>query len=201
MRFKKPSRTIVIAFLTVVLASVFMFLKAGEFLVVHDPQPLQKADAIIVLGGDTGSRSLAALDLYKRGFAGYVLLTGIEDMEPAAVDYYLNWRAQIFLKSGVEKKTIMFDSRSRNTWEEANNTFKLMERLRWRHVIVVSDPPHMRRLKLVWDKVFKGSPLKYTLYPSRPEWWSADRWWKKENTVKFVFEEYLKLLYYSFVHY
>jgi uncharacterized SAM-binding protein YcdF (DUF218 family) len=177
-----------------------LFIKAGQLLVTDNSSPLKEADAIIILGGDSGSRSLNGLELYKKGYGRYILLTGIENGEPGAMDYYLNWRAQIFSNAGVERNNILFDKNSRNTWEEADNTFRLMQKLHWRHVIVVSDPPHMRRLKLVWDKVFKSPDLSYSLYPSTPTWWKADQWWSNETSAKFVFEEYLKLLYYFVVH-
>ena len=63
-------------------------------------------------------------------------------------------------------------------------------------VVVVSDPPHMRRLAWVWDKVFAGSGKAYTLVASDMEGWDAGYWWRTSTNAQFVFAEYIKLVYY-----
>src|SRR5437870_73480 len=44
-------------------------------------QSASKADVIVVLGGDTGSRLVTTVDLYRRGYASAVFLAGIESDE------------------------------------------------------------------------------------------------------------------------
>jgi hypothetical protein len=62
--------------------------------------------------------------------------------------------------------------------------------------MVVSDPPHMRRLQWVWARVFKGSGIQVALIEGKPGWWNAERWWSNEASAKFVVSEYLKIAYY-----
>src|SRR3954464_13931378 len=50
----------------------WLFSTLGAFLVVVDP--LQKADAIVVLGGTMYERQLEAVDLYKAGMAPRICL-------------------------------------------------------------------------------------------------------------------------------
>lgn len=178
---------------------IFAFFYSGKFLSSPASSP-QKSDLIIVLGGDAGARSLKGVELYNSGYAQKVLLTGLEDGEQETRPYYLNWRAQIFISKGIPKKNILFDIQSMNSWDEANNTLKLMKSYGWKSVIVVSDPPHLRRLHWVWGKVFKDSGLRYTLIAGVPQWWQADKWWSNEQAGKFVINEYVKLIYYFFSH-
>ena len=79
--------TLVISFL-IVFTGVFL-LYAGKFLASPARGP-QKADVIIVLGGDTGARSICGLQLYKQGYAHYILLTGLEEGEQTTQQFYLN---------------------------------------------------------------------------------------------------------------
>ena len=71
-----------------------------------------------------------------------------------------------------------------------------MQKQKWQSVIIVSDPPHMRRLAWTWARVFKDSGLHYVLVASEPEWWSPGGWWKYEQSGAFVIMEYIKLAYY-----
>jgi hypothetical protein len=67
-------------------------------------------------------------------------------------------------------------------------------------VLVVSDPPHMRRLSWVWGRVFAGSGKTYTLVASNMENWDAGHWWRTSLNAQFVFAEYIKLGYYLFTY-
>jgi len=67
-------------------------------------------------------------------------------------------------------------------------------------VLVVSDPPHLRRLDHVWGKVFAGSGIQYRLIAAPMEKWDAARWWSNEASAQYVVIEYIKLGYYWLVH-
>ena len=54
------------------LLAVFALSRLGAWLVVEDP--LEKADAIFVLGGTRYERPLEAVDLYKAGWAPRIML-------------------------------------------------------------------------------------------------------------------------------
>src|SRR4051794_36168147 len=53
-----------------------------------------KSDVIVVLGGDTGSRLLATVDLYKKGIAPAIFLAGVESDELSTYEPDLNIRLQ-----------------------------------------------------------------------------------------------------------
>ena len=168
--------------------------KAGYWLEAAGQAPA-KANAIVVLGGDNGERSLKAQALYHDGYARIIVLTGLEKGS-ATPPPRLTWRADYLAAHGVPRSVLRFEVGSRNSYEEATNILALMQKHKWQGVIVVSDPPHMRRLAWTWNRVFKDSGLHYVLVPSGAVWWSPGEWWRDELSGSFVIMEYIKLAYY-----
>lgn len=177
------------------IAGFVFFRKAGSILTIP-LSTIKPADVIVILGGETGTRSIRGLELYRERFSSQILLTGIEYDEFQMRPVYLDWRSQFLILSGVPKDRILFDLRARNSWEEAKNTLALMKQKRWHRVIVVSDPPHLRRVDWVWGKIFKDSGIEYFLCASHPSWWDEKKWWSNEMSMKFVTMEYLKIGFY-----
>jgi uncharacterized SAM-binding protein YcdF (DUF218 family) len=178
---------------------VFAFLQAGRLLGLPAQEP-EKADLIVALGGDNGGRVHKVAILFKEGFAPLVLLTGMEGGYAKTRNDYLNWRARFLEEHGIPKSDLIFDDVSGSSWEEAINTLHLMRIRDFHRVLVVSDPPHLRRLDWVWRKVFAGSGKEYRLISSDMEGWDAAHWWRNENAAQFVVMEYVKLGYYLVVH-
>lgn len=150
----------------------------------------------VILGGETGARSIRGLELYQEGLSSKILLSGFEYGEHQTQQAYLDGRSQFFIAAGIPKSRILFELRARNSWAEAENILALMKQKGWKRVIVVSDPPHLRRLDWVWDKILKDSGIEYSLSASHPSWWDEKKWWRNEMSMKFVVMEYLKIGYY-----
>ena len=167
----------------------------GHFLEAPAQQPVP-ADLIAALGGDNGARAARVLDLYRGGFATKVLLTGPEGGHSRTRPSYLGWRARYLVDQGLPEQALLYDHRSASTWEEAINTLRLMQEMNLDRVLVVSDPPHMRRLAWVWSKVFAGSGKQFTLVASDMEGWDAAGWWRSSGNAQYVFGESIKLAYY-----
>jgi uncharacterized SAM-binding protein YcdF (DUF218 family) len=168
---------------------------AGSFLAApaRTPQPV---DCIVALGGDAGERIMKAVELYRSGLAPVILLTGVEGSPLDTRRIYQDWRAEYLVKAGVPVSAILYDEKSANSWEEARNTLILATTRGWKQVMVVSDPPHMRRLALAWSKAFAGTGKNYILVASVPAWWQERAWWQNERAAQFVITEYIKLGYY-----
>lgn len=175
---------------------VVAFFQAGSYLGSPAQSPVQ-ADIILALGGDNGERVAMAARLYHQGYAPRVMLTGLENGPTVTRSNYLNWRVQFLLDEKVPDGVVILERGAGNTWEEAVNTLVLLKQRGWKRVIVVSDPPHMRRLHWVWSKVFAGSDKEFVLVHSAPEWWNPARWWAHNQSGPFVVMEYIKLAYYG----
>jgi uncharacterized SAM-binding protein YcdF (DUF218 family) len=198
MRIGKTVRWL-IAITFVLTALVMAFLSAGRFLAAPARAPV-KSDLLVSLGGDDGGRSDRALELYKKGYAPRILLTGPEGAHWKLRVRRLNWRARYFVEEGVPERALLYDRESRNSWEEAVSTLRLMQSMKLERVLVVSDPPHMRRLSWVWGKVFEGSGKRFVLVASDADDWDPDLWWNTSSSAQFVFGEYIKLAYYLLHH-
>lgn len=173
------------------------FLNLGRFLQAPARAPV-RADLIVALGGDVGYRISKAYDLYRLGYGSRILVTGAEGSPEMTRDPYLGWRAKYLVDKGVPRDAILFDSRSSNSRDEAFNTLHLMMQKGWHIALVVSDPPHLRRLSLVWGSTFSQPGMEFVLVSSDPEWWDSRRWWVNDHAALFVFAEVIKIIYHWF---
>lgn len=154
------------------------------------------SDVIVALGGDDGHRVKKVVELFRAGYADTVLITGLEGSPSGERAYYLNWRAKVLTDAGVAADRLQIESTASNSYEEARAVLALLQARQWSKALVVSDPPHMRRLNRVWSRTFAGSGKSYVLVASEPRWWDAERWWTSEKSGQFVLTELIKMGYY-----
>ena len=173
---------------------------AGLYLAEPEHEPI-RADLIVALGGDTGARIIRAHELFAAGYARRILVTGV-DATPSKRDGFKgDARIAYLLKAGVRHESILVDSQSRNTWEEAASTRRLMEENGWHTALVVSDPPHMRRLNWVWTKICAGRPLTFVLVHAPLEGWNASYWWRSKAATQYALAEFVKLGLYRILYF
>jgi uncharacterized SAM-binding protein YcdF (DUF218 family) len=182
-----------------VAAGIVAFFQVGYFLEAPAQEP-EKADLIVPLGGGGSSRVHKAAELYEQGLAPNMLLTDIRGGDANSRPHSSDWRIRFLLEHGVPDNMLVFDALSTTSWEEAVNTLRLMRERNWRRVLVVSDPPHLRRLAWTWGKVFEGSGKEYRLIAAPLEGWDPGRWWQNESSSRFVMLEVTKLAYYQVAH-
>jgi hypothetical protein len=75
-----------------------------------------------------------------------------------------------------------------------------MKSRQWKTALVISDPPHLRRLAMVWGPVCSQHDLEYRLIATEPSTWNASGWWRDKAWAKFVSMELLKLSYYAMAY-
>lgn len=175
-----------------------LLLKGGEFLSSPKHEP-QKADLIVVLGGGVGDRLKKGYELFASGLSTRILLTGFPELNDGVLPVYAKWRIRYLTELGIPESAILTDNTAKNTVEEARIIKKLMLENQWKNVLIVSDPPHLRRLSIIFSKVFEDrSNLNYALISSNSSWWSASRWWKNTISAQFFILEVIKLFYFYF---
>ena len=173
-----------VAFLLLPEVGLVGFFTAGVVLAAPAGLP-HAADAVVVLGGDGGSgRYTRGRELLGAGYSRQLVL-----IEPNASDH----KDALANFPGV---LIWDDVLPGNSWGEAKVTRAKMKANGWKAVLVVSDPPHMLRLRYAWFSNFFGSGVSYTLIATNPPWWSPWRWWSNPESKGFVENEVLKLGYY-----
>ena len=184
---------------TLLLLLAILFVNLGHWLSEPVNQPV-KTDLIVTLGGGGIERDQMAADLYKAGYAKKILLTGMYASLRAGQSYYQSPRSLFLLKQGIPAKALHFDGLSINTHQEAINIAAVLTAQHWHSALVVTDPPHIRRVAFCLSSVFKKTNLSYWLIPSNAPTWHADRWWQDERWRRFSLDEVLKLIFYAIVY-
>lgn len=156
-----------------------------------------QADLIVVLGGGTAERLSKGIDLYKQGFAEKLLLTGFPELKAEAVPGYIKWRVQYLIDAGIPMQSLVLNGTARSSAEEAAWVKNYLITNKAGKAIIVSDPPHIRRLSYIYTSVFEAHPeLSYDLVASEPVWWNSNKWWSNKYSAQFVILETVKFSYY-----
>jgi uncharacterized SAM-binding protein YcdF (DUF218 family) len=166
---------------------------AARALVVQDP--LHRADAILVLGGETrrGDRVAHAVTLYKRGLAPLLVLSGV----PAgfrAHEAEIMQRHAEFL--GVPPERILAVKHdSDSTREEADVVVPVLKSRGMREVILVTSNYHTGRAKRIFTKAAGPDGPKFLASPVNEDNFDPDVWWMKRRYAKTFFFEAVKTVW------
>jgi uncharacterized SAM-binding protein YcdF (DUF218 family) len=184
---------VIITLLTLmIIFHPFLLERAAEYLIVQDK--LEKADAILVYAGDAnGERVAQAVDLYKKGYGKFLLMSG----GPAIwhQTYADNMRAQA--KSlGVADKDILIEDRSCSTYEDAKFSLPMLKAKKVRSVILVTSPYHMRRALRTTRRQFDKEGIKVIAYPVQNSEFKVKGWWKRHDATQVVVWEYEAFIFY-----
>jgi uncharacterized SAM-binding protein YcdF (DUF218 family) len=191
---RKLQKTLGVIFIIVAVLATFhqLWLPAlGQGLIINDP--LQKADAIVVLGGGMGDREVTGARLYKEGYAPLVVTTGEPLRIPSLEDTpFAKFSADYLKKLGVPESAIIQMSQSTSTCDDARFTLASLP-AGAKRIIVVTDPFHTRRAQMI----FKGraqNQVEVIMVPASPSWFDPVVWWTRENALIATVSEYLKLI-------
>ena len=178
---------------TLVAGAYILLRAAGAYLIYADE--LQPADVIVVLSGGTDSRMNEALRLYKEDYAKIIVLT--ETGEQTEGYEYLNsfdMRIQL-INNGIPSGNIMITDLTVNTTvDEAVAIRDLMQNRQFRSAIVVTDPYHTRRSKLIFNQVFDETGIDIIMHPVRSSWYNSRTWFTSVKGWQFTLLEYAKLI-------
>jgi uncharacterized SAM-binding protein YcdF (DUF218 family) len=162
------------------------FPKIWRHLLVIDSQP-EKADAIVLLGGESQARPVEAARLFKAGVAPLVLIIGTGDTPT-------NRRALI--KEGVPPDRIMVETKSRSTLQNADFAKPLLEKAGVRQAVLVTSSFHARRALTTFQQRIPG--VNFGVATSRIGWWDTPSGRLQEDEWAAI--EMMKIPGYWFVH-
>ena len=99
-------------------------------------------------GGGAQERIAQAVHLYKSGYAPVLILSSgyVYSFQEAEV-----MRA-LAIDQGVPASMILLERRAANTYQNVRFVDDILREHRWRRVLLVSSPYHMRRALLVWHR-------------------------------------------------
>lgn len=166
--------------------------QAAAWLVTNDP--LIRADALIVLSGDsTGERVMQGVALWRQGYAPTVILSGGPIGRWTTAAEVMRKEALLL---GLPSRAILLEEESMSTWEQAVKTLPMVRKLGARRVIVVTSPYHARRARWTFRRIFGPAGIEVLVSPSPYSKFQVDRWWAREQDTEDVLLEYFKMLHY-----
>ena len=180
-----------------------LFRNAGTYLVKSEP--LKKADAMVLLMGSIPDRVLQAVDLYKEGFAGKLII-----VEESMGSYRkLEERGAHFISNTTQARNaaiamgipadsiIILPGDARSTQMEAvivREYLKTQPGLDT--IILVTSPDHTRRATMIFEKAFQKQNMPVVVYssPSKYSSYTGKGWWKNKEGIQTVMFEYVKMV-------
>ena len=181
-----------------VASAVIIFLGVGRWLTVEDP--LDKAQAIVVLSGRMPMRAKEAARLYNAGYAPQVWLT--RAVEPAASLQEMHiayigedfFNSRVLMHEGVPANAIhVLDQRINNTADEIPVIATELERQRGGAVIIVTTKAHTRRVRALW-KELSGGRGRAIVRAASTDTFAPGHWWRSTGDSLDVLREVLGLL-------
>ena len=180
------------------LSAVVIVLGVGRWLVVEDP--LEKAQAIVVLSGRMPLRALEAAKLYREGYAPKVWVTHssepgatLEAMQIAYVgeDFY---DLRVLVHEGVPADTIrVLEPPIVNTADEIRAVSAALEEEKGGTVIIVTNKVHTRRVRILWHQLVAGRGQAIVRAASGDRF-EPRRWWRTTGDALDVVREILGIL-------
>jgi len=187
-----------LVFLVVILPVVILGIlwATGKYLVTSDT--LQPSDAVVALSGaENSNRMDEAEKLYQEGLARWVILTETGEVYPETTALLSSIYKNELVEMGVPEDAILItDKVASSTWGEARVVRKLMLREGFTSCIVVTDPYHTRRVRIVFEDEFQPHNLTLIVRSTSKTWFRPSRWWMSNEGWNVVISEYSKLLGY-----
>jgi len=180
--------------------------RAGAWLVKENVP--EHADAMVLLMGGFPDRVLQAVDLYKEGKAGRLLIVEesmgpFRALEARGADIISNTEqarnSAIALGIPADSITVL-PGDARSTLDEAIVVRDyLVERNNIDTVLLVSSSAHMRRASMIFKAALKNNdhPVYIGCSPSAYSDFNAAKWWRDKEGIQSVLTEYAKMV--SFV--
>ena len=184
--------------MSALLGALVFLLGVGRWLVVQDP--LEKAQAIVILSGRMPLRALEAAKLYREGYAPTVWLT--YSAEPRAtlramgISYVGEevYNTQVLMREGVPSTAIrLLQPPIVNTADEIAAIHAAMEAEKDRTVIIVTSKVHTRRVRMLWHQLAAGRGRTIITAPSNDPF-EPGHWWRTSGDALDVVRECLGIL-------
>jgi len=172
----------------------------GKALIVNDH--LERADMLFVLNGDVNTRPVQTVDLYRQGLAPVVGIAQAEKHTTEEIGLLPNETdvaIQEMVKLGIPQDSIVVlpsEEPVTSTYDEAVALRQYVENNAIHSIIIVTSEFHTRRAKWICEKELKGLDVTIMMAATPNEDFNSSNWWKSENGLITVNNEYVKLLYY-----
>jgi len=160
---------------------------AAESWIVEDP--LDKADALVVLGDDNfyADRATRGAQLFREGKAAVIVASGRRLRPNAGIAELME---HDLIERGVPReKIVRFVHDADSTLEEARALTRLVKEKKWHSVIVVTSNFHTRRARYIYRRVFPQG-VEVRMASARDGDFDPEHWWEKRKSTKELTKEF-----------
>jgi uncharacterized SAM-binding protein YcdF (DUF218 family) len=172
--------------------------KIAEFWTVSDP--VDVADAIVILGGGVYDRSKITADLYRRGLAKRILISDVLDSSHAIVGgHYSDTKLsrEILRRNGVPDEAVeTFGNANQNTRDEAAALRDWSDRHSTKSFIIPTEFLFSRRVRWIFNHEFIGRNARISIFSFETAKYNHKDWWKTDEGKRAFKSELMKLIYY-----
>lgn len=173
---------------------------AGTYLVASDP--LENADAIVVLAGNPILTAPEAATLFREGWAPRIILVsevrpaGYDDLRQDGISVPRDHEVAISILEGygVPKEHVrVLDEETAGTYPELRAVGRFLRRADLRRVIAVCLKNHSRRVRAILHDIMHpwGG---FIVHPVPRDSYDPDQWWQDRLSFQRVLLEYAKLV-------
>jgi uncharacterized SAM-binding protein YcdF (DUF218 family) len=181
----------------VIALTVLIFLGVGRWLVVEDP--LDKAQAIVVLSGRIPMTAREAARLYNAAYAPQVWLTRANEPASSLQQMHIAYLGEDFFNSrvliheGMPSKAIrVLEPPIGNTADEIRAIAAELEQEKGATVIIVTTKAHTRRVRTLWREL-AGGRGRAIVRAASTDPFEPDHWWRASGDALDVVREVLGL--------
>ena len=180
--------------IVLVIAGEFILTAIGGILIIADP--LRESDAIAVLsGGGDMSRMEESARLFMEKMGAWLVLTEITPREGDKVTETTTLFKEIAIGEGVPNSSILVTGQAAfSTRQEAVEILNLAQKRGFQSLIVVTDPFHTFRTRLIFRSVFRDSGIDLYIRPVRNHWYKSTTWWATSQGRQATLSEYMKII-------
>ncbi|MEA1916758.1 MAG: YdcF family protein [Campylobacterota bacterium] len=163
------------------------------------------ADAIVVLGGNSKTRPIYAVELLKKGYAKEILLTSPAQYEVEQLgllqseqDEYLSVLNAYDVNATIIKST---KGGATSTFDEAYDLVEYLKTHKAKKIIILTDEFHTARAHYAFKKVFNTHNIKdveLNMAAAPNVIFNTTNWYKKESGLQSYITEPFKFIFYVF---
>ncbi len=165
----------------------------GAVLIVADP--IENFDAVVILSGDDGNRLGMAADMMDRGYVYRLVITNTD----RRANRLLASEAETY---GFSQDSIFITSQKvDSTRDEALAVLQIARDQGWSSLMIVTDPFHSFRTRLIFRNEMRGSGVSISVRPVVGHWFRSRSWFMHREGWRVVFMEIAKLFSYIVFHF
>ncbi|WP_160679864.1 YdcF family protein [Clostridium sp. C8-1-8] len=156
---------------------------------------IKKSDVILIPGASQHQLMERAVELYKSGFAKYILPSGGPNFKLPNNKSEWDYLKAIGINLGIPENSILKEDKAQNTFENAKFSWNVLQSLDMQieSVILVCKAYHARRALLTYKSVFPSSVNFYISPIIDKRGISKDNWFLNEDSIRIVMNEVVKI--------